>query len=131
MDKIRTVGSGSFEGAIKRAPREVQEIARALRRLVAGVMPDVVEVPWETQGNVGYGVGPKKMSEQFVYIMPATGHCNLGFYYGADLEDPAGLLEGSGKSLRHVKVRSLANAKSPALKTLVEQARGHLPRLTK
>src|SRR5271166_1274950 len=113
---IRTVGEGTFEGAIKRAPKPVQEIARALRKVVADVMPDVVEVPWETQGNVGYGVGPKKMSEQFVYIMPASKHVNMGFYYGAALRDPLKLLEGTGKSLRHVKVRTLADVKNPALK---------------
>ncbi|HEY6459945.1 MAG TPA: DUF1801 domain-containing protein [Polyangiaceae bacterium] len=126
---MRTVGGGSFEGAIKKAPEDIREIARALRKLVAEVMPAVVEVPWETQGNVGYGVGPKKMSEQFVYIMPASKHVNPGFYYGADLKDPAKLLEGTGKSLRHVKVRSLADAKNPALKVLVERATGHLPKL--
>ena len=127
---IQTVGGGTFEGAIKRAPRGMKDIARALRDLLVEVMPQVVEVPWETQGNVGYGVGPKKMSEQFVYIMPSSKHVNLGFYYGAALRDPLKLLEGTGKSLRHVKVRTLADVKNPALKKLIEQAKGHLPKLT-
>ena len=129
MERIKTVGNGTFAGAIGRAPEPMQEIAWALRKMVLGVMPDVTELPWERQGNVGYGVGPKKMSEHFVYIMPASQHVNLGFYYGALLEDPRGLLEGSGKNLRHVKVRSLAQARSPELKGLVKRASRCLPRL--
>ena len=44
---------------------------------------------------------------------------NLGFYHGAFLNDPAGLLEGTGRKLRHVKVRNMTEAKNPALKGLV------------
>ncbi len=128
MNQIQTVGSGTFERAIARAPEAMREVAWALRRLVAKVMPDVTEVPWVRQGNVGYGVGPKKMSEQFCYIMPASQHVNLGFYYGADLDDPQRLLEGAGKNLRHVKVRSVADAKALALERLLRQASVHLPR---
>jgi len=43
-------------------------------------------------------------------------HVNLGFYHGASLNDPAGLLEGTGKKLRHVKVRNMSEAKNPVLK---------------
>lgn len=126
---INTVGEGSFDAVIARSPEPVKEIARALRALVAEVRPGVTEVPWPVQGNAGYGVGPKKMSEQFCYIMPLSKHANLGFYYGADLPDPEGLLEGAGKSLRHVKVRSLDEARRPALRRLVAAASKHLPKL--
>ena len=54
------------------------------------VMPGITEVPWAQQKTVGYGVGPKKMSEHFCYIAPAKKHVNLGFMYGADLPDPEG-----------------------------------------
>lgn len=130
MKQIQTVGSATFEQAIARASESMREVARALRGLIAKVMPDVTEVPWVRQGNVGYGVGPRKMSEQFCYIMPASKHVNLGFYYGAELDDPEGLLEGTGKNLRHVKVRSIAEAKSTALEHLVRLASAHLPRRT-
>ena len=54
---------------------------------------------------------------------------NLGFYYGADLDDPNGLLEGTGKALRHVKVHDAAVLKDPALRRLVTEACGHFPKL--
>ena len=37
-----------------------------------------------------YGVGPKKMSDGYAYIMPMRGYINLGFYQGAMLADPNG-----------------------------------------
>lgn len=41
----------------------------------------------------------------FGYVDTFTSHVNIGFYNGAFLEDPASLLEGTGKRMRHVKLR--------------------------
>jgi len=41
----------------------------------------------------------------FAYVNVYKDHTNVGFFYGAHLEDPAGLLEGKGKNMRHVKLR--------------------------
>ncbi|MEJ0064366.1 MAG: DUF1801 domain-containing protein [Caulobacteraceae bacterium] len=41
----------------------------------------------------------------FAYVDAFSAHVNVGFFYGAELHDPAGLLEGAGKRMRHVKVR--------------------------
>jgi hypothetical protein len=54
--------------------------------------------------------------------MPHKNWVNLGFYKGADLPDPSGLLEGTGKKLRHVKVRSLEDAEKPEIRRLIEEA---------
>lgn len=130
--KIKTVaGNGDFEEVISEVVSEMQEIAHALRALLADVMPNITEVPWGNQKIAGYGVGPKKMSEQFCYIAPYKKHVNLGFYYGSDLDDPEGLLEGGGKALRHIKVRSLQQVQDDAVRKLVEQASTHLPKLKK
>lgn len=123
--------NGTFEDAIAAAPPKMKDIARAARKLVAKVMPGVTEVPWVGQKNVGYGVGPKKMSEHFAYIMPHTHYVNLGFMYGADLDDPHGLLEGEGKKLRHIKLKSVDDLNDPAIKKLLLAASKHLPKLNK
>ena len=102
--------------------RQQQDLARRLRTLIYDVHPDAVEVAWPNQGIAGYGVGPKKMSEHYAYIAPKSKHVNLGFMYGAALDDPDGLLEGTGKKLRHVKVRSVEEAERPALRRLLERA---------
>ncbi len=128
--KIKTVGgNGTFDGVIAEASSEVKEIASELRALLAEVMPDITEVPWAHQKTVGYGVGTKKMSEHFCYLAPQKAHVNLGFNYGADLPDPDGLLEGSGKLMRHIKIRSLEDVKRPAIKQLIIAASTHLPKL--
>jgi len=84
------------------------QICNALRDLVEKLHPEFMETIWLQQGIASYGVGPKKMSEHYVYIAPQKAHVNLGFYHGVDLPDPAGLLEGTGKKLRHVKVRGVS-----------------------
>ena len=130
--QIHTVSDkDTFADVIADAEPDIQEIAHACRTLIADVLPGVTEVPWGRQKIAGYGVGPKKMSEQFCYIAPYKKRINLGFYYGADLPDPEGLLEGTGKLLRHIKVDSLEMLQNPAVRTLVEQASTHLPKLKK
>lgn len=121
--------SDGFAQIMEQMSPEIAELSRATKALIQKVMPDVVEVAWVRQKNIGYGVGPKKMSEQFCYIKPATKHVNLGFYYGADLPDPTGLLEGTGKLMRHVKISDLAQLEDPALLALVEAASQYLPKL--
>jgi len=81
MKSIET--HGAFEQAISDSSPQVQEIARALRGLITDIYPEVVEVPWPKQRIVGYGVGPKKMTEHFCYIGTFSKHVNLGFYYGS------------------------------------------------
>ena len=120
---------GTFDDVIAEASPQVKEIALAARALLAEAMPGLTEVPWGQQKTVGYGVGPKKMSEHFCYLAPQKRHVNLGFMYGAELDDPEGLLEGTGKLLRHIKIRSLEELRRPAVKSLVEQASKHLPKL--
>lgn len=123
--------SNEFEEIVQTADPKVQELARTAKALIEKVMPNVVEVAWPTQNIVGYGVGPKKMSEQFCYIAVFKERINLGFYYGADLPDPEHLLEGTGNALRHVKISTVAQLENPALVKLVEEASRYLPKLKK
>lgn len=118
-----------FETIVIQAAPEVEALARRAQALIQEIMPEVVIVAWPTQKNIGYGVGPKKMSEQFCYIAALKERINLGFYYGADLPDPDNLLEGSGKSLRHIKISKLEQLENPAVRDLVLAASKHLPKL--
>lgn len=102
-----------------------RELAQKARALIQVVYPAVVEVPWPKQRVIGYGVGPKKMSEHFCYISVSKNHVNLGFMYGAELPDPDGLLEGEGKLLRHVRITQPKQLSKPALRKLLEIASVH------
>ena len=120
---MKTVDThGSFDEALSGSSSQVEEIARRLKDLIIDVYPDVVEVPWPKQRIIGYGVGPKKMSEHFCYIGVHREHVNLGFYFGADLPDPKGLLEGTGRKLRHVKVREVEEIAQPALYDILQSS---------
>ncbi len=113
---------GTFENILTGAAPELCSICQSLRRSIASLHKGFVEVVWPRQKIASYGVGPKKMSEHYAYIAVQRSHVNLGFYHGAWLADPAGLLEGTGKNLRHVKLRDVASARRPAIKTLLQEA---------
>lgn len=105
----------------------MQQICWRIREIIHEVMPDVTEVVWKQQKIAGYGVGPRKMTEHFCYIAPQKKHVNLGFYYNTILPDPTNLIEGTGKLLRHIKIRKLDDLENPAVRSLVEAA--HLERV--
>jgi hypothetical protein len=58
----------------------------------------------------------------FGYVAAFRDHANVGFFHGAFLDDPAGLLEGSGKRMRHVKLRPDAPLDEAALAALIAAA---------
>ena len=58
----------------------------------------------------------------FSYVNAFKAHVNVGFFRGAELADPAGLLEGTGKYMRHVKLRPDDDIDAPALIKLIESA---------
>jgi hypothetical protein len=123
---MRTIEDyGTFEEAVAMAGDHARELAYELRMLIVAVMPDVVEVPWPKLRMASYGVGPKKKSEHFCYISAQKDDVNLGFYYGAELPDPEGLLRGAGKLLRHVKIRDRKAIRSRALRQLLKVATKH------
>lgn len=58
----------------------------------------------------------------FAYVNVFPSHVNVGFFQGTSLPDPACLLQGSGKFMRHVKLKPGAAANAAALRTLIEAA---------
>jgi hypothetical protein len=55
----------------------------------------------------------------FGYVDAFSAHVNVGFFRGAALDDPAGLLEGAGKRMRHVKLRWAQPVNADALRALI------------
>jgi hypothetical protein len=99
----------------------VQEIARKARALVLSVFPNAVEQVDIPGKLLGYGTDTTYQGTVCV-IMPYKEHVNLGFARGTSLPDPSGLLEGTGKRARHVKLRNPEAVDNPALRTLLEAA---------
>ena len=58
----------------------------------------------------------------FGYVNTFKSHINVGFFYGAMLDDPARLLEGSGKRMRHVKLQPDSDLDAQSLRNLIDAA---------
>ena len=113
---------GTFEDILRSASSELRPVCGSLRQTIHRLHSDALEVVWKKQRIASFGVGPKKMSEHYAYIALQRTHVNLGFYHGATLSDPKGLLEGAGKRLRHIKIKNAKVAKSTAIEALIRAA---------
>ena len=115
---------GTFETVAAGAPAHAGTLS-AVRALVAELHPDAHEVASTREASVWWGWGPGKMTDGYLYAMPHRAHVNLGFFDGVDLPDPEGLLQGTGKRLRHVKLATAQDVRAPAIRSLVIAARDH------
>lgn len=106
----------TVEEYLSNLPPDLQAITRELRTVARQNMPGAHEFIYHDA--VGYSVS-KSPFDRICYIAPQKGYVNFGFFFGADLPDPEHLLVGEGKRLRHVKIRSVKDAKNPALGKLI------------
>ena len=114
---------GTYEQVFGSSSKEVQDIAKTIHSLIMELDKDVCIVPRAGEKSVSYGIGTKKMSESYCYIMPQKNYVNLGFPHGAELPDPDSILEGTGKKYRHIKIRSKEQANADKIKSLIKDAR--------
>ena len=110
---------GTFEDLLETMAPVLKPVAVRLKDIIQTLDPNAVEVVRLGDRAATYGVGPKKMSEGYAYILPHAKWINLGFFKGADLPDPEGLLEGTGAKMRHVKVRDESYCQNPAIRDLL------------
>jgi len=117
-----SVAGASLEADVARLiadhPPELQAIEQALRAAIRAAAPASVESV--DFGNKLIAVGwSMKMRDLLFAIIGHKAHVNLQLADGAHLPDPAGIVEGTGKNIRHVKVRSVEQANGPAVAALI------------
>lgn len=100
-------------------PPHVQEIALTLRSLVLSAAPDALEQVDLPAKMLAYSF-KNTYKDMICVIMPLKNAVNLGFPRGATLPDPLGLLQGTGKRARHVKIASLDEIDTQALLALLQ-----------
>ena len=109
---------------------EVRDLFRAAADLVRDVAPDAREQLDLPDRLLAFGFGPPggiRMRDLIVALIPHRAHVNVQLADGALLDDPAGIVEGTGKRIRHVKCRSLEDVARPALRVLLEQQAARRP----
>jgi hypothetical protein len=115
-----------FTGAVKHdpeiaawfaaQPNDLRALAKRWFARMRGCGPDVREIMHDGLATVCIGDAP------FAYVGVFTAHVTIGFFHGANLPDRAGLLEGTGRYMRHVKLRPGVAVAESALAALISAA---------
>ena len=109
---------------LKPYDREVQTLALDLRALVLEEMAPCHENIYDAYSAVAIGYGPTdRVSDGIFHIAVYAKGVNLGFNEGATLADPDGILEGNGKQIRHIKIRTPSDLARPEVRAYVRRAR--------
>jgi hypothetical protein len=113
------------------ASKETLPILKKAHKLFLEIHPEAVIVPRLGEKSISYGLGPKKNSEAYCYLIAYKTHVNLGFFHGSRL-GADDLLEGTGPLMRHLKLNSLEDLSKPVVKRLIKAAlkdrRANLPK---
>lgn len=109
------------EGFLSSYGQEIMARAMVVRRLLSKALPDVTEQTDSSARMVAYCYGQRYV-DMVCTIIPSGKGLKLGFYKGAELDDPHHLLQGRGKMSRYVVIDSEDEAHSPALRQLVKAA---------
>jgi hypothetical protein len=94
----------------------LQKVVRVLRSFVKSAVPDARETV------NSWGVPTFEKENPCCLYMVGKNHVTLGFHYGTSLKDPERLLEGTGKNIRHVRLRASEDLERKGLRELVLEA---------
>ena len=101
-------------------PGELGALARHWFEVMRACGDDVREVLHDGQPTACVG------EAAFAYVDAFSAHVNVGFFHGNDLPDPAALLRGAGKFMRHVRVAPGCKVDDAALRRLIADAYGDM-----
>ena len=91
------------------------EVMSALHQLIREAAPGVTS-------SIKWGQPVFDLNGPFAHMKAFKGHVNFGFWRGAELVDPKGILKGTGSRMRHVELRSPADIDAPVLQAMVRTA---------
>jgi hypothetical protein len=98
---------------VKEDNPELRKVVTALRNLVRETVPGTRETV------NSWGVPTFESKTPFCFYMVGKHHVTFGFHFGTSLGDPAGLLEGTGKNIRHVKLADVEAVGQKGLREMV------------
>lgn len=111
----KTKNDKTVDGYIAGLSGDLADTVTAARALILAAAPKATEcIKWSQPVFEHHG--------PFAYIKAYKAHVNFGFWRGADLDDPKGVLEGTGDKMRHTRLTKPGDLKKTALRALVKQA---------
>ena len=112
---------GTVDDILAAASVATRPLLSAAHARLLEIHQDAVVVPRRGERSIAYGIGPRKMADAYAYLIPFSSHVNLGFFHGTSLGE-AERLEGSGKAMRHLKLRSVEDLLAEGTTRLVRAA---------
>jgi DNA helicase IV len=105
----------------------LQSLALGVRTVVHEEMTPCHEYIFAMRSKVVllYGATERVVDDGICHINVFARHVNLGFQRGAELDDPGGVLQGTGKTMRHITLRKLSDLERPEIRAYLRQARKH------
>lgn len=128
MVKSRKTISIELEDFLAQFSPEVRNLALALRDLIMEIEPAAIEQIDVPAHLLAYGYA-KTYAHLICVIILYKEYVNLGFPRGVDLPDPEGMLEGSGRKARHLKIYDLAQADEPEVAEMIQASVDLTPRV--
>ena len=113
--------SRSADELLMRYSTEVQSLINDAREFLLKSLPEATEEVDPTAAVLSYGYGPGYRDMVCTLILSKTG-VKLGFVNGAQLKDPKGLLEGTGKRHKYVQLNNASDLNRSGLKELINVA---------
>jgi hypothetical protein len=103
----------------------VQKLALGLRKLIHEEMAPCHEYIFEMRSKVVllYGATQRVIADGICSIGAFRRHVTLAFTRGVELDDPAGVLQGTGKAMRHIRVMAMSDLDRPEIRAFLRQAR--------
>ena len=109
-------------GFLEAYDRPISDLALALREIVLEEVPDASESIYQVYTVAIWFGFSGKMKDMFCYITTNARHVNLGFPRGAALPDPNRVLQGEGKTMRHIKFASERDLERPFVRRYIQAA---------
>ncbi|MDM0111459.1 DUF1801 domain-containing protein [Variovorax sp. J22R133] len=106
----------AIDAWMREHPGELGAIAQRWFEVMRGCGDDVRELLHDGHPTACVG------DAAFAYVNAFTAHVNVGFFRGAEISDPGQLLQGTGRFMRHVKLRPAGAVDAAALRALIETA---------
>ena len=113
--------STDIESFLASYNQNVRDLAWKVRAVIREVMPTAIEQLDPPANLIGYGVD-RTYKGLICGMTLHKAHVNLMFANGSELPDPHGLLTGTGKRARHIKIHSGTEIDTPAVRALLETA---------